>query len=569
MLLLIIPINVAEAAEESGWDFADGWFDKNPGKFTAPAEIYDNNLETGLWGPVNGSITIDFDEPITGVLGLYVWCQGGSASGIRFITADNQETTWGCGMTGYTAYKIVDPVIRIEIFATNYNQVFLYEFDIFNETAKEPVENLKVIKKDFKNVDVGWDFPSDAKEASIYLDGKLIAKTPTTTYKISNLQPNQEYVIGVSAVYENGESKTTDLTVKTNGIPEITGDFVEVKNLLQNSATLRFKVSELSVPPQKILLQYDGKNEVVSIYSHADMERVLNNLKIDTEYTVKVQLDYGDGFLTNEIAVDFHTLPPTKEVIDLKAKPTAQSVSLEWKMPTYSQLDFARIYRKKENEGAFQTMTAFFSMGDGYDPLFETNGTTFKDLTVSSDTEYTYKVTTVDQLGNETTGVTVKAKTPKMSVGGGGVETDENDDFVITWETPTTGKIKVLVGDQEYTTVQATDKKITIPKNAMKFDLLGKPDVKLIPIDENGNEGLPTKPGGSSSGGLGDVVGGGIAAADLNANNLLKISVGLLAAVGGFILLALAFRVVPKLVRMIKGAFEAKRNSDNVGRRIN
>jgi len=99
----------------------------------------------------------------------------------------------------------------------------------------------------------------------------------------------------------------------------------------------------------------------------------------------------------------------------------------------------------------------------------------------------------------------------------------------------------------------------------MKFDLIGLPDVQLIPIDEDGNEGVPSKPGGSGTGGgIGDVVGGEAIGKIINPENLLVVVMALLLLIGGFILLALAFELVPKFVKMIRNAFKSNRKDVNV-----
>ncbi len=151
-----------------------------------------------------------------------------------------------------------------------------------------------------------------------------------------------------------------------------------------------------------------------------------------------------------------------------------------------------------------------------------------------------------------------------MGASGGGIEKDPNEDYVITWTNPITGKMKVLVGGKQYAIVPASDKKIVIPKDKMVFDLIGNPDVQLVPIDENGNEGIPSKPGGSgvgNGGGIGDIVGGGEVGKVVNPENTLKGGVELLKVIGGFILLGLSFLVVPRLIKLIRNSFDTKTTS--------
>ena len=192
-----------------------------------------------------------------------------------------------------------------------------------------------------------------------------------------------------------------------------------------------------------------------------------------------------------------------------------------------------------------------FSVGEEYDPLFETNGTYFNDLTVKPETSYTYLLTSYLSSGEETKGVTIDVETPPVEISGGDTNVDEESgDYVITWTEPTEGKILVAVGGKEYAVVNASDLKITIPKEDMKFDKLGYPDVTLTPLDENEVPiGKPSKPGD-----MGSVVGD--VEINLNENNLLQMGVGLLGVIGGFVLLGLAFLVVKKLINSVVLAFK-------------
>lgn len=384
-----------------------------------------------------------------------------------------------------------------------------------------------------------------------------------TAYKIDNLLPNQNYTFFVDIVFDRlNTSKKVPLKFDTQSFK--IDDIFKIVNITTKEATLNIDRSKIlsQMPYEKIRI-LNSEGNLIRELDNTVRSYKISGLSPEKEYTYVVEIV---GTTTEKTELTFKTVAANKDVENLKAIPEATQVFLSWKMPEYDELQFARIYRKKENSGIVAKMKSLFVSDDGYSPLFETNGTNFRDLTVAADTEYTYKVTTVDTNDAETSGVTIKTKTPKMSVSGGNTEVDENGDYIITWDSPTTGKIKVLIARKEYAIVSAADKKIIIPKEEMKFDLLGNPDVQLIPIDEEGNEGLPSKPGGggNNSGGIGDIIGGGDAA-EITPENTLDIAIGLFLLVGGFLLLGMSFWLVPKIIRLIRQAFDDKNGQPEIG----
>lgn len=573
---IIDTANAANPEEDFGWDYKNGWFDKNPGKFSAPKEIYDNDLKTRRESGVNGSFEVKIFEPLkSGILGFYVRCDPTYTSYTMYNGNKAVYTNKACNQ--YVVAKISEPIDRIKFETSrNYSSFYVDEFELFDEVNYQTVKNLKVSKKTFNEINIEWE-NSGSNGTKIYLNNALVATLgkDDKSYKLGGLKANTKYEISVSSLYKDGESITNDVTTTTDKLPDLPNDFVNVSDISATSAVLKFNVDKLPILPRSIKLyrRIDATNPDTLPVSETHK---ITGLNAETEYTYYVNVDYGNGNVTNMVPVKFKTIEPNREVSDLKATSTEKDVNLKWNMPDYKTLDFARIYRKKDKDvGVMARMFSFFSSADTYEPLFETNGTTFKDLTVKADTEYQYKVTTVDKSGNETDGKTVVIKTKKISVGGGGVETDENGNYVITWTSPTEGKIKVLVGGVQYAIVPASDKKIVIPKDKMKFDLFGKPDVKLVPIDENGNEGEITNPGTGNGtggtgggGGIGEIIGGGEAADVINAENTLEGGVQLLGVIGLFVLLGLAFRVVPKLVRMIRNAFSDKSENTYGKRRV-
>lgn len=426
------------------------------------------------------------------------------------------------------------------------------EIEIFGKKITyEGVSDVNVSNITSKTADLSYKNPvdEDLVKNEITLNSEVVYNgNKIEQYTFEDLKPMTEYTVKISTIYKNGTKRTVSNSFKTKEKePEKPEDVTNVKWSIEDS---RLTMTYTKDPNADYVNIYrDGK--LVS-EKNTSGEFIDKDLQSDSKY---VYLITSHNKVGQSPGVTIEVKTPSKEVSNLAATATEKEVSLTWKMPSYNSLDFARVYRKKVEKGMFARMFK----GDTYEALFETNGTTFKDLTVKADTQYEYKVTTVDTKGNETDGKTISIKTKQNNVSGGNTEKDQNGDYVITWKSPTTGQIKVLVGGKEYAIVPASDQKIVIPKDKMVFDLIGMPDVKLVPIDENGVEGTPTKPGGNG-GGIGEIVGGGEIGKIINAENVLKGGVQLLAVVGAFVLLGLAFRVVPKLVKMIRDAFSNKKD---------
>lgn len=301
----------------------------------------------------------------------------------------------------------------------------------------------------------------------------------------------------------------------------------------------------------------------------------IGSLKPKTSYEFEVIAKYTDGGKSEskKIKVTTDDAPPVpvvpKNVADLKVKATHERVDLSWTLPIMEDFKHVNIYRDTVTK--ITLIDKLIGIEKAYaaeTKIFETNGTYFNDLTVSPSTTYEYTITTTSTKLLESDGVTKQVTTenkPKPSIGGGGYEEDEETgDFTYSWTNPTTGQVKIMVGGVLYKTVPASDLKIVIPKASMKFNILGSPDVYLIPIDEDGTEGVPTKP--PSSGGIG---GGGVDI-PFSPNDLLKSGMGLMLIVGPFLLLALAFLLVPKLRNMIVEAFNQRKGQPTTGgRRFN
>lgn len=325
-----------------------------------------------------------------------------------------------------------------------------------------------------------------------------------------------------------------------------------------NSINLKW-INPTSIGFDGVIIQKDGVE--IGTLGNNVTNYLVSDLEPETTYTFQVIAKYNDGGKSEakEITVTTDAVPiapPTPpEVISLKAVPTHERVDLSWTLPESDKFKHVNIYRDTVQKVALiDKVLGTEIVHAASTKIFETNGTYFNDLTVSPETTYEYTLTTVSTDAVESLGVTKKVttlKAPKPEIGGGGYEKDEETgDYTYYWTSPTTGLVKILVGGVEYKTVSASDLKIVIPKEHMKFTLLGSPDVRLIPIDEDGNEGIPTKPpegGGGNTGGI-DLPFGSL--------EIIKGAFELLKLFGPYILIALSIILVPRLIKIIKSILQ-------------
>jgi hypothetical protein len=279
----------------------------------------------------------------------------------------------------------------------------------------------------------------------------------------------------------------------------------------------------------------------------------------DTSYTVD-NLEYGGTYNFKFTTVDTNgnesegvvetvtiATPELEEIKEVNAEASHDRVDLSWSLPETEYFEHVNIYRKSVSD----VQTFSLLSVDEYDPLFETNGTYFNDLTVEEQTTYDYKLTTEFQ-GLESEGVTVQATTlvaPPPELGGQEFEEQENGDYLVSWQQPETGQVRILVDGQEYVVVPATDKQYTIPASDMKYSALGDPLVGLQTIGDNGEESEVEQQESNVN-------------LPFGINELLTTSAGLLRVIGSLILLGLSFILAPKFIKVIKQSLNNKKNAE-------
>lgn len=468
----------------------------------------------------------------------------------------------------YKSFRIDDvKKITVDIVSVTGNQyAFLQEIEFFIDPASlyASIKDLQVSNVKDSSVTVRWSNPQNNTEFignRVYVNDVLYttAAEKFESIVIKDLDANTDYKIKVVALYKDNIEVSAEVATKTLTDRTPPTNPTDLKIEQKNESVVLNWINPTDSDFSHVRIY---RNNVSIANNITDTTYIDDDVKTNVNYTYRVAaIDKSDN---RSVGVTGSIMIAGTNVYDVRAQAKAyDKVDISWKNPVREDFEIVTIYRKEKESGIMARAFSLFANDDeGYTQLFQTNGTIFNDMTVAADTEYRYKLTAT--LANTVSdGVTVDVKTPKTVVNGGGSELDEEtNEYVITWDKPTTGQIKVMIAGVQYQIVPAANKETRIPAASMKFDLLGRPDVQLIPIDESGNEGLPSSPGGGSSGGgggLGNVIGGATVNDILNAPNLLLAGVGLLSVIGGFILLGLAFLIVPKLVATIVNAYHARR----------
>lgn len=558
--VLFIFVNTIVQAKAADLDFTDGLYDQGYVQSTTfKSYVFDNKLD-GNVGDAPGQVIFSKKMDVESIYLSSMMRKSGSfvyATTFGFACYDElgkviqrQEIKTELGVKLQRFYNIdCKNVKTIKIEKTSLSgsglTLGIEEMDFFGEepVTYEPVENVVVNNITDNSFDLSYENPnSKALIANeIYLDDLLVHQSSIiSSYKFKDLKPNTTYKLKINTVYNDGQKVSYETSVTTTIKKEPPTDVTNLEIVYEDDAaklTYDIPTNATSVKIYKNSILLDE----VKTNSYSD-----SSVEMSKTYTYKVVAvnDYGQApGVTKSITI------PNKEVTKLKAVPTSVRVDLSWELPSASGFKHVVIYRTNLSQSSGKSMFKSLFSNTKEESLFETNGTYFNDLTVKSDTKYLYRVSSV--YNSETPGVNVEVKTLEFKVEGGNVVENENGDYTVTWSAPVTGKIKILVGGKLYATVDASNKKHTIPGKDMKYTTFGTPDVQLVPVREDGTEGGATQPGGT---GLPPIEG------VFDGNDLLKVGVQLLALIGGFVLLGLSFKVVPKLVKMIRDAFSNKKD---------
>jgi hypothetical protein len=454
--------------------------------------------------------------------------------------------------------------------------VDIVEIDVFEDTSFIPPP----VKIDLTNVNVSgitkteasvsWSKPTGYSGVTlngfkIYVDGVLkdTASPSSTSYSLTGLTADTSYTVKVVASYSDGTETTGVTKVFNTLVPEDETAPGNVTNLVAtpnfNSISLSW-TNPIDQDFAKVNVYEDGVYKK-SVTATEGSSAYFSNLDPDTTYSFKVTSVDFTGNESSGAVIEVKTLPlpEVKKIKNLSATTKFDRVKLSWTLPESEHFHHVNIYRKIVEEKSF--FESLFSLGtitvsaadteDEYKPMFETNGTYWTDLTVEPETKYEYKLTSENVDGRESEeGVVVQVSTPeepKPVLKDAQFQQATNGDYIIGWSEPTTGNVKIKVGGKDYKTVPANLKTYTIPKTDLAYTAIGDPDVTIRPVTARGTEG--------------DVVSNPKINLPFSVNDLIESGNGLLWLIGPFILLALAFLLVPKLRNLIITAFRGNKNT--------
>lgn len=436
-------------------------------------------------------------------------------------------------------------------------KIYELEFYVDEILTYESVSDINALSS-IDTIDLNYKNPPSIylRKNIIKLNGDIVYNDiKKTSHKFTNLKDDTSYTIEIGTVYFDGTEVWMNISVKTKSKkPDPPKDVTDFSvSFVNEEILLSFK----KPPDADFLLIY--KNGKLLTDKHVTNSYIDKEFEVGKKYTYRIVAVNAGGRSTGVSAV---LEIPSKEVVNLRAKTTDKEVELFWDLPVYSDFELVSIYRK-EDGGTLPKVKSLFS-GDNYDHIFMTNGTYFKDMTVAADKSYEYKLTTLSESDVETPGKTIKTKTKQVMITGSDllpVTPDaEKNDYKLTWEKPTTGQIKILIDGKEYKTIDAAALSYTIPSADIVMNGLGVPAIKIVPVEsgtgrEIGPVVIPGKTGFEVD-------------MPFEADGVLSGGVDLLVVVGAFLLLGLAFRVVPKLFRIIRQALESKNTRiDAAGRR--
>lgn len=433
--------------------------------------------------------------------------------------------------------KKVEGVKKIEVQLYNSN-VYVYEVEFYETDIAHPnITNLTTRPYTTETLST-WTAPQKSTYTGtrVYRDGVLltaVSKDLPQQFKDTGLSPDTTYNYKFVAYYSDGQvASGVETTVKTEPIPpkdnltkvSYTSTWNELKFTWENPNNSYFNGTEI----------YRDGNLITTLGKYENSYSV-GGLTPETTYNYKFVATYTDGGKSPGVELKAVTkaAPIMKELINLDYTSTPDSLKFTWDDP--SSLDYkyngVEIYK------------------DGQ--LIETLDNTKSSYTVTGlqpENKYNYRFVALYTNGLKSPGKDIAAetsaeKTPVLKVG---MTTKNNDgSYTFTWTEPTTGTVKVMNGEQEFSIVDAALKKVTIPKDEIVFDSLGNPEVSLIPISEYG-----TKTGGAVK------VKGDNLEIPFTVNDLILSGNSLLWYVGPLILLALAFLLVPKLRNLVFSAFK-------------
>ncbi|MFC4323686.1 fibronectin type III domain-containing protein [Litchfieldia salsa] len=299
----------------------------------------------------------------------------------------------------------------------------------------------------------------------------------------------------------------------------------------------RFKADAKFYGNTEILWLFDENGNKLKTIQYLDVSGNEVVFDVPTE-NVKSAILYFRAYQTTANAYELglfgleipDTIPPS-EITDLSITSTTSSVEASYILPSDEDFSHLEIYRDN------QLLKSDYTSN------------TFQDVNLEGSREYTYKIISVDVNGNKSKGkeskITTKTpETPKLE--GDSITKDEEGDFLISWDSPTTGTISLSIGGKEYANIPAETGSFTIPKEDMEYTTLGFPDVKILAVSDDGLASEEQSPEGVKE--LNKVQIG------FGAKDVLIISMKLLGLVAPILLFSLALWYPKPLMNLVKKA---------------
>ncbi|OKO97019.1 Phage protein [Geobacillus proteiniphilus] len=496
------------------------------GSVSYPVRLTDNvySSPTGFYSEFNIPAIVRFELGGVYVIDKIVlkWYNAGStfkfydSYGNLLRSYSSSEIATGAYANNSTPPTIKDipdisGVKRIEIVHADTSKPGqIYEFDVLvaSDTTPPAVPTGLTVTGDDGSASLDWNENTelDLRGYNVYqstdnVNFTKITASPITTskYTVTGLMNGTTYYFAVTAVDTSGNESARSSSVSVTPVADTTppGDVTNLKaSATDTTVDLTFtNPAEADFAGTKLYLN----GVLKAILDKTKTSYTFTNLEPNTTYTIKVTAFDTSGNESNGITTTVKTkIPLAEDVTDLSADAKYDRVKLSWTNPDSEFFSHVKIYRKKVEQKSFwdqlfgATAVSAATTSDGYTPMFETNGTYWTDLTVTPETTYSYKVTSVNIEGNESQGVTIETTTlsePVPVLTGVATTQNENGDYVVTWTSPIKGTVKVLIGGKEYTVVDAASQQVMIPKEDMKTDFFGGYDAKLVPVGEFGTEG--------------------------------------------------------------------------------
>jgi hypothetical protein len=519
--IFLIPFNSVFAATGgilNGLPFNFG--DSVSNKQGTTYSITDNDTSTsfGLNLSVSGSrdsAWIDLASPVdiksyllstsaTGIPNVYFY----DSSNVLISSITSSNLVKSGERTNYSANGVKRILLHNSSSISGQN-LLISEFDVFASPVPPPAVKTDVTNIDVTGItktgaDVSWSNPTGYSGitflgAKIYVDGTLKhnASPSGTSYSLTGLKTNTNYNVKIVASYSD-DTETTGITTsfKTHEHEPITN-----VNYTKDHKSIGFTWDIPTDDPGYQGAKIYRDDVLISTVDKTVKTYKDESLNYSTTYSYKfISLYLDETEIAGEL-INVTTDPlPAKDVSEVKVTTDYNRVNLSWTLPDQDGFKHVNIYREKieEEPGLIESIFSLSRIkvyaAETGDKIFETNGTYFNDLTVEPKSEYKYTLTTQNEQGAESEGVTVTVSTgeePKPVLKGDGYTVDANGDYIFKWTEPTTGTVKVLLNDKLYKTVEASQMKAVIPKTDMEYNAFGDPKISLVPVATYGTEGEP------------------------------------------------------------------------------